>query len=94
MKLGIMLGGTPSAHTGIEHFVATAQDAEARGFASLWMAHIRSHDAVMVMAMAGRETQRIEVGTAVTPIQPRHPVALAQQALTAQAAAEQAGEGQ
>jgi len=39
------------------------------------------------MAMAARETKKIEVGTAVTPIQPRHPVALAQQALTASAMA-------
>lgn len=87
MKLGIMLGGTPVANASVEDYVATARDLEARGFDSLWLAHIRRHDAVMAMALAGRETRRIEVGTAVTPIQPRHPMALAQQALTAQAMA-------
>src|SRR5205814_10060797 len=31
------------------------------------------------------ETTRIEIGTAVVPVQPRHPIALAQQALSTQA---------
>jgi F420-dependent oxidoreductase-like protein len=39
----------------------------------------------MLLALAGSQTQRIELATAVTPIQPRHPIALAQQALTASA---------
>ena len=39
-----------------------------------------------VIAMAGMQTHRIELGTAVVPTYPRHPVALAQQALTAQVA--------
>ena len=36
--------------------------------------------------MIGRETERIELGTAVVPTYPRHPVTMAQQALTVQAA--------
>src|SRR5213076_2302515 len=32
------------------------------------------------------ETSRIEIGTAVVPVQPRHPIALAQQVLSTQAA--------
>ncbi len=87
MKLGIMLGAVPGPEARIDTLLDRARDVEARGFASLWMAHIRGHDAVMAMALAGRETQRIEVGTAVTPVQPRHPVALAQQALSAAAIA-------
>ena len=39
------------------------------------------------MGLAARETLSLEVGSAVTPIQPRHPVALAQQALPTQAMA-------
>ena len=35
--------------------------------------------------LAGAETERIEIGTAVVPVQPRHPIALAQQALSTQA---------
>jgi F420-dependent oxidoreductase-like protein len=87
MKLGIMTGAIPDPTASIDNFIAMAKDVEARGFASLWLANTRGHDAVTAMAMAGRETGRIEVGTAVTPIQPRHPTALAQQALTASALA-------
>ena len=43
-------------------------------------------DALTMLALAGRQTSRIELGTAVVPTYPRHPTALAQQALTAQAA--------
>lgn len=86
MKIGILLGSTPGPKAGLEQIVASAKDIEVRGFASLWIAHIRGHDSIVAMALAGGATQRIEVGPAVIPIQPRHPVALAQQALSAAAA--------
>ncbi|MBT6272954.1 MAG: TIGR03564 family F420-dependent LLM class oxidoreductase, partial [Chromatiales bacterium] len=85
MKLGIMVGGTPGMDGTVNSLVKMAQNVEARGFATLWMAHIRGQDAVMALALAGTKTTRIELATAVTPVQPRHPVALAQQALTASA---------
>ena len=44
-------------------------------------------DAIVAAALCGRETSRIELGTAVVPTFPRHPVAMAQAALSAQAAA-------
>jgi F420-dependent oxidoreductase-like protein len=50
------------------------------------MAHTFSHDAIMTLAIIGRETQRIGLGTAVVPTYPRHPTAIAQQAITAGAA--------
>ena len=83
MKFGVMLGATPDPEASIEKYISIARQTEARGFHSLWLAHIRTHDAVTAMALAGRETEIIEVGTAVTPIQPRHPMALAQQVLSA-----------
>ena len=83
MKIGIMTGAIPDPAASIDGFIALAKDLEARGFPSLWLANTRGHDAVTAMAMAGRETEQLEVGTAVTPIQPRHPTALAQQALSA-----------
>ena len=87
MKLGIMTGAVPDPDATIDNFIRQAKDIEAQGFASFWLANIRGHDAVMAMAIAGRETTKLEVGTAVTPIQPRHPTALAQQALSASALA-------
>jgi len=37
------------------------------------------------VALVGAASSRIELGTAVVPVQPRHPIALAQQALSTQA---------
>jgi len=53
------------------------------GFSSVWMAHIFGLDALTALAVAGRGIDGIEIGTAVVPTYPRHPAALAQQALTA-----------
>lgn len=60
--------------------------AERDGFDSYWMSHIFTFDALTVLALAGARTSRIELGTSVVPVYGRHPFALAQQALTAQAA--------
>lgn len=43
-------------------------------------------DALTAVALLGQATTRIEIGTAVVPIQTRHPLILAQQALTTQSA--------
>jgi 5,10-methylenetetrahydromethanopterin reductase len=82
MKMGLM-SGTDDRSGSIDAVVNFAKKAEAAGFDSLWMANIFSLDAIMTLATAARETKRIEVGTAVTPTYPRHPSAIAQQAVTA-----------
>jgi F420-dependent oxidoreductase-like protein len=87
MRIGIGIGeiaGVPGDPDGL---VAQARRAEADGFASGWFANIMGMDAIMGAALCARETTRIELGTAVVPTYPRHPVALAQQALSAQAIA-------
>ena len=81
MKFGLMCGASMHGIT-VDSIVALAKRAEGAGFDSLWMAHIRSIDAIAALGVAGRETQHIELGTAVTPTYPRHPMAMAQQALT------------
>jgi F420-dependent oxidoreductase-like protein len=86
MRIGIMLGATTGPDSTLDGMVAYARQLEERGFASLWLAHIFGFDAITCMAMIGRETERIELGTAVVPTFPRHPSAIAQQALTAAAA--------
>ncbi len=85
MRIGIM-SGHGRQDEGIEALVAKAKDLEARGFATLWIANIFAIDAITASALIGRETSRIELGTAVVPSYPRHPTVLAQQALTAQSA--------
>ncbi len=56
------------------------------GVSSFWCSQIFGFDAVSLMALLGRETSRIELGTAVVPVYGRHPLVLAMQARTAQAA--------
>src|SRR5882724_12088296 len=83
MKFGLMM--TPG-ELPIDGVLAAFEDAEARGFDSAWLPNIRGYDALGVLALAGRVTRKIELATFVTPTYPRHPAALAQQALTTQAA--------
>src|SRR6478672_7119860 len=84
MRIGIGLArmATPS----VDRLLAAAQRAEREGFATAWLSHAFGVDALTVLALAGRETERIELGTSVVPTYPRHPAALAQQALTVQVA--------
>jgi F420-dependent oxidoreductase-like protein len=56
------------------------------GFASAWLSNIFGLDALTALAVAGNQVDGIELGTAVVPTYPRHPAALAQQALTTAAA--------
>src|ERR1700755_933508 len=61
--------------------------AEAQGFSSFWFPQVPGYlDAMTAVALLGSVTETIEIGTAVVPIQTRHPMILAQQALTTQAA--------
>jgi F420-dependent oxidoreductase-like protein len=87
VRIGVFVSDTSSERTGIDELVANAQWAEAAGLATAWVPHIPwSLDALTALALAGRATSRIELGTAVVPTYPRHPLALAQQALSTQAA--------
>jgi 5,10-methylenetetrahydromethanopterin reductase len=56
------------------------------GFASAWIDNIFGLDALTSLAVVGSRVPGIELGTAVVPTYPRHPGALAQQALTVAAA--------
>jgi len=88
MRIGVNSGANPGAEGGIDGLVARARDLEARGFHTIWMANAMGLDAINTQTVIGRETERIELGTAVVPSYPRHPMAIAQQALTAQAVCE------
>lgn len=86
MRYGLMLGEAAGGGD-LDGVLASVRQAEADGFATAWFANIFGIDAITICALAGRETSKIELGTAVVPTFPRHPTAMAQQAMTAQAAA-------
>ncbi len=83
MRIGTMLS-MPGDPSGTRALVERAAAAEQAGFASVWLPQVATVDALMVLALAGAQTRRIELGTAVVPTYPRHPTALAMQALTVQ----------
>lgn len=83
MKIGLFLGDLGS----VDEAVRAAVEAEQDGFDSAWYAQIFRIEALTAIALAGKETQRIELGTSVVPVYTRHPYALAQQAITVQQAA-------
>ena len=86
MRIGIGIGEISGNPATVDDLVAQTQAAEKDGFASAWFANIFGIDAILACALCGRETKTIELGTAVTPTYPRHPTAMAQQALSAAAA--------
>ena len=87
MKIGVMIGAD-NPEGGLNDVIDLAKKAEELGLDSVWLANIFSYDAISTMALIGRETNTIHLGTAVTPTYPRHPVAMAQQALTTAAASD------
>lgn len=84
MRIGIF-GGLAATGT-IDDIVADVQQAESEGFDAYWVPQIFGYDALTLLAVVGRETERIELGTSVIPTYPRHPAMLAAQALTTQQA--------
>src|SRR3990172_4219013 len=84
MRLTIFFGGASDLDGQVQAIV----DAERDGFDGIYLGQVFGLDALTVLALAGKQTSRIELGTSVVPTYTRHPVAMAQQALTVQAAAD------
>jgi F420-dependent oxidoreductase-like protein len=90
MRIGIMIGPETRNYAGkVDRLCEAAREADAAGFATAWIPQLpQDFDAMTAVALMGRETDRIELGTAVVPLQSRHPIALGQQALSVQAVCE------
>jgi len=87
MRIGLVSAAIGNPKAGVLDVVEEIKQIEAQGFPFLSIPNIFGVDAITAIALAGRETKRIEMATGVVPTPPRHPAALAQQALTAQSAA-------
>ncbi len=68
----------------VEDTIERARGLVAHGLTSLWASQIFGPDTLTVLALIGRELPGVDLGTAVVPIQPRHPTMLAAQARTVQ----------
>src|SRR5262245_58197158 len=73
----------------VEQLVADAEAAEVAAFTSIRRPQeTGDFDAFTAITLTGRATRRVELGTAVLPIQTRHPIAMAQATLSNQAVCE------
>jgi len=86
MRIGLQIGATPGPERSLAALIEHAKRAETLGFASMWVAHIFGLDALITLGIVARETLRIELGSAVVPVFTRHPMAMAQEALSVQSA--------
>ncbi|WP_396930663.1 TIGR03564 family F420-dependent LLM class oxidoreductase [Mycolicibacterium sp.] len=89
MRIGLMVGSDKERPRSdrLTGLLDDGKAAEAQGFASFWIPQVPGYlDALTAVALLGQVTERIEIGTAVVPIQTRHPLIMAQQALTTQVA--------
>jgi F420-dependent oxidoreductase-like protein len=90
VRIGLMIGPEKGRYREkVARLIDAAQTAEREGFTSIWVPQIpNDFDALTAVALMGQATDRVELGTAVMPIQTRHPVAMAQQVLSTQAVCE------
>ena len=83
-----MVGGN-----GLEAVLAAVREAADVGVQRVWLPQVFSGEALTIIAVAGREIPDVEFGTAVIPTYPRHPLVLADQALTTASAIGTRGSG-
>jgi F420-dependent oxidoreductase-like protein len=82
MRYGVIVDNGKPLETVIEQ----VRSLEEMSYSTAWTSQTFGWDALTLWAVVGRDVPRIELGTAVIPTYPRHPLALAGQALTTQAA--------
>ncbi|MCP4905879.1 MAG: LLM class flavin-dependent oxidoreductase [bacterium] len=87
MRIGIFVSETWGPASALDEIRDRTRHAEAMGFASAWVPYLPwSLDALTSMQAAGEVTEAIEIGSAVIPTYFFHPLALARQTATTQAA--------
>ncbi len=79
-RIGIPIQGTDSLNT----IITRVKEAEQAGVRQVWISTtgIGVTDILTVLAIVATQTEHIRLGTGIVPTYPRHPLALAQQALT------------
>lgn len=83
MRIGWNGGGD---YQGLQEIREDARWAAEAGFSSFWLSQIMGPDSLTALAAIGSDVPGIEFGTSIVPLYGRHPLVLASQALTTQAA--------
>jgi F420-dependent oxidoreductase-like protein len=84
MAKPLRIGSLLDVDRSLPDTVAELQRLADAGFDHAWAVQIFGPDALTLLATAGSQVPRIGLGTGVVPVYPRHPMMLAQQALTVQ----------
>ena len=87
MPTGVVLNPDRTATNHVDDAIDQARAAYAAGVGQLWLAQQFDHDAITLSGLIGAAVPGLRIGTYVVPINPRHPLVVAGQAQTAQAAA-------
>jgi len=88
VRIGVMVGPEQGdTARKVDRMLKDVEWAEAAGLDTVWVPQIPTDfDALTAVALMGTRTSRIEIGTAVVPLQAQHPVHLVRQALSTHAA--------
>ncbi|HEX4225413.1 MAG TPA: LLM class F420-dependent oxidoreductase [Pseudonocardiaceae bacterium] len=89
MRIGIalsMFAQAPETTNVVDRAIEIGQQAAESGIDTVWFAQLAGYDAISLAALVGRAVPEVRVGTSVVPIHPRHPMLVASNAKTAQAA--------
>lgn len=87
MPTGIVLVPNRQADNHVDDAISQARQAYDVGVRQIWLAQQFDHDAIGLAGLIGAAVPGLGVGTSVVPLNPRHPLVVASQAQTAQAAA-------
>ncbi|MFF7048008.1 TIGR03564 family F420-dependent LLM class oxidoreductase [Streptomyces griseorubiginosus] len=85
MAVGVALNASDAPNQ-VDATVRLAQEAAAAGLRSAWFGQTFGADSPQLAAIVGREVPGLQVGTSAIPVFGRHPLLVAGQAQTAQAA--------
>ncbi|MGC7093487.1 TIGR03564 family F420-dependent LLM class oxidoreductase [Amycolatopsis lurida] len=86
MTLGVALAPAADAVNAVDDVIGQARRAAAAGVRSAWFGQVFSYDAITLATVVGRAVPELSVGVSVVPLAGRHPLLVASQAQTAQAA--------
>jgi F420-dependent oxidoreductase-like protein len=83
MRTGILID---ELGVGFDAMTEQAREAAKLGYSTLWLAQRGGWDALTALPALGAAAPGVALGTCVVPTYPRHPITMAAQALTVQAA--------
>ncbi|GAC1518230.1 MAG: TIGR03564 family F420-dependent LLM class oxidoreductase [Acidimicrobiales bacterium] len=87
MHIGVMIGSSAAGGTAtLNGLIGEVQALADQGMAGAWTSQLFDWDALTALGVIGSQVPNIALGTAVVPTYPRHPLVLASQAMTVQAA--------